>query len=427
MEQEISINENEVQSIIINSVTPQTINIQRQEQQDLNIKQQTQQNINIQEKDNQVIYIEDSGKVINITDVLVNGVSVVSNHIAYIIVPTKVSQLLNDSGYLTKEQDPTIPNYIKQISLEDITNWNNKQNLLVSGTNIKTINNSSIVGSGNLEIAEYEAGTGINITGHIINNTITNYDDLNNKPVIPTKVSELENDSNYATIEELSEVAFSGDYEDLTNKPFIPTETSDLLNNSGFIDKEVNDLTYYTLSSNLSSVATSGNYNDLSNKPSIPTVNDATLTIQQNGTTLETFTANASSNKTVNITTPTKTSDLINDSGFITNNYDVYSTTETRIGTWINGKPIYRQVIETTTPSTTSVATIGSVSNLGIVTNLYGLLTASGQQVPLNFIYNTNDIHSIYTEGNNIMCKINYSGYLSKSCFVIIEYTKTTD
>jgi hypothetical protein len=64
----------------------------------------------------------------------------------------------------------------------------------------------------------------------------------------------------------------------------------------------------------LATVATSGSYNDLSNKPTIPTVNDATLTIQKNGTTVKTFTANASSNVTANITVPTKTSDITNDS-----------------------------------------------------------------------------------------------------------------
>lgn len=63
----------------------------------------------------------------------------------------------------------------------------------------------------------------------------------------------------------------------------------------------------------------SGNYNDLSNKPSIPSVNDGILTIQKNGTTVSTFTANASSNITANIIVPTKTSDLANDSGYITN------------------------------------------------------------------------------------------------------------
>lgn len=69
----------------------------------------------------------------------------------------------------------------------------------------------------------------------------------------------------------------------------------------------------------LKTVAFSGSYNDLSDKPTIPTVNNATLTIQKNGTNVQTFTANASSNKTANITVPTKTSELTNDSGFITN------------------------------------------------------------------------------------------------------------
>ena len=59
-------------------------------------------------------------------------------------------------------------------------------------------------------------------------------------------------------------------------------------------------------------------YAYLSNTPTIPTVNDATLTIQQNGTTVNTFTANASSNVTANITVPTDTNDLTNGAGYIT-------------------------------------------------------------------------------------------------------------
>ena len=50
----------------------------------------------------------------------------------------------------------------------------------------------------------------------------------------------------------------------------------------------------------------------------VPDANNGTLTIQQNGTTVDTFTANSSSDKTVNISVPTKTSDLTNDSGYIT-------------------------------------------------------------------------------------------------------------
>lgn len=60
---------------------------------------------------------------------------------------------------------------------------------------------------------------------------------------------------------------------------------------------------------------------------SIPTVNNATLTIQKNGTTVNTFTANASSNVTANITVPTKVSDLTNDSGYlVSSDLSTYAT-----------------------------------------------------------------------------------------------------
>lgn len=101
----------------------------------------------------------------------------------------------------------------------------------------------------------------------------------------------------------LATVATSGDYDDLINKP------------------------------SLSTVATSGDYDDLINKPTIPTVNDATLTIQKNGTTVNTFTANASSNVTANITVPVNVSDLSNDSGFITSPNIPYCTCATAAGT----------------------------------------------------------------------------------------------
>ena len=79
----------------------------------------------------------------------------------------------------------------------------------------------------------------------------------------------------------------------------VPTKTSDLNNDSGFITgvswNDVSDKPTFA------TVATSGSYDDLNNKPTIPAVNDATLTIQQNGTTVGTFTANSSSDKTANI------------------------------------------------------------------------------------------------------------------------------
>lgn len=77
-----------------------------------------------------------------------------------------------------------------------------------------------------------------------------------------------------------------------------PTKTSDLTN-----DGE-DGIHGYLSSDDVATVATSGSYNDLTDKPTIPTVNNATLTIQKNGTTVQTFTANASSNKTANIQVP---------------------------------------------------------------------------------------------------------------------------
>lgn len=97
----------------------------------------------------------------------------------------------------------------------------------------------------------------------------------------------------------------------------------------------------------LATVATSGSYNDLSNKPTIPTVNNATLTIQKNGTTVNTFTANASSNVTANITVPTQTSDLTNNSGFLTSSTGVTS---------VNGAHGAVTGIQTTSNLVTSVS-----------------------------------------------------------------------
>ena len=79
----------------------------------------------------------------------------------------------------------------------------------------------------------------------------------------------------------------------------VPTATSELTNDSGFITgvswNDVSDKPSFA------TVATSGSYTDLSNKPTIPDVNDGTLTIRQNGTDVDTFSANSSSDKTVNI------------------------------------------------------------------------------------------------------------------------------
>lgn len=150
----------------------------------------------------QEITITGAGQVSGITNVYVNGVDVTIGSKAYVVVPTNNNELINGAGYITaaEETDPTVPSYVKAISLADINSWNDKQDALVSGTTIKTINSTSLLGSGNIEVGtEYTAGDGIDITGNIISNTVTSYNDLTDLPTIPTNLSELTNDVGYVT------------------------------------------------------------------------------------------------------------------------------------------------------------------------------------------------------------------------------------
>ena len=100
------------------------------------------------------------------------------------------------------------------------------------------------------------------------------YNDLIDKPTIPTKTSELTNDSGYLTEHQTIKTingesligegnlvinSFSGSYNDLTDKPTFSTVAT---------TGSYNDLTDKPT---FSTVATTGSYNDLSDKPTIPT------------------------------------------------------------------------------------------------------------------------------------------------------------
>lgn len=87
---------------------------------------------------------------------------------------------------------------------------------------------------------------------------------------------------------------------------------SDITANWALLDQKVGTVNA------LKPVATSGDYNDLTNRPTIPAVNDGTLTITVNGAAAGTFSANQANNSTINVAVPTRTSQLTNDSDFIT-------------------------------------------------------------------------------------------------------------
>ena len=190
----------------------------------------------------------------------------------------------------------------------------------------------------------------------------------------------------------LASVATSWSYNDLSNKPTIPAAQiqsdwtqadntkKDYIKNKPSLATVATTWAYSDLSwtPTLATVATSWSYNDLSNKPTIPTVNNATLTIQKNWTTVKTFTANASSDVTANISVPTKTSDITNDSGYITksvnnlDNYTLSSALATVATTWsysdLSNKP--------TIPTDTSDLTNGAWFITGITS--WDVTTALG-------------------------------------------------
>lgn len=200
-------------------------------------------------------------------------------------VPTNLSSFTDDLGsnpththsqYLTSETEPMFNSSVaKGITSSDITNWNNKSTF--SG----------------------------------------NYNDLTNKPNIPSQLSELSDDSSHRLVSDTEKSnwnnksdfsgnyndltnkpnLFSGNYNDLTNKPDIPDSLSDLTDDSTHRVVTDTEKTTWNNKSNFS-----GNYNDLTNKPTLFSGDYNDLT-----------------NKPTIPTVPTNVSAFTNDSGYITN------------------------------------------------------------------------------------------------------------
>lgn len=104
-------------------------------------------------------------------------------------------------------------------------------------------------------------------------------------------------------------------------------------------------------SASLAPVATSGLYSDITGAPTVPTVYNGKLTITQNGKTLGEFTANQSTDTTI---------DLENSS---------YSTSEVKTNaTWIDGKPIYKKTIDTGNLPQGGAITSVDISSLSVDT-----------------------------------------------------------
>ena len=179
------------------------------------------------------------------------------------IVPTKVSAFENDAGYLTSHQ-----------SLKDYAtkSWVQNQGYLTQHQDISGL-------ATKLELQTVE----------------------DKIPTIPTKVSAFENDVGYLT-----------KHQSLANyalKSELPKNVSDLTNDAKYITASGAPVQ----SVNGKTGTVSLNANDVGALPStttIPVVNNAKLTIQKNSKEIDSFTANASVDKIINIEVPTKASDI---------------------------------------------------------------------------------------------------------------------
>lgn len=113
-----------------------------------------------------------------------------------------------------------------------------------------------------------------------------------------------------------------------------------------------------------------------------------------------------------------------------TDTLNTYSTTETRIGTWIDGKPLYRKVINAGT-ITASNTTIENIQNIDTLVSIKGSAYSSqfGQKYGIPNVHN--DMSSYYinllVSGNGVVIRYGSGFSQFNNVFAILEYTKTTD
>jgi len=109
--------------------------------------------------------------------------------------------------------------------------------------------------------------------------------------------------------------------------------------------------------------------------------------------------------------------------------YPNYSTEEQQIGTWIDGKPIYRKVIVAAS-ITAGLNTITAPSNIDTLVTLRGMEKESGgAQAPIPKAHLNTFAYQIgmYYSGGYIYIEVGSSLTNITTAYIICEYTKTTD
>lgn len=104
---------------------------------------------------------------------------------------------------------------------------------------------------------------------------------------------------------------------------------------------------------------------------------------------------------------------------------EVYSTEETRIGTWIDGKPLYRRFFQGVTSSLYENV-VANDKNIATVINSFGVLNNTNNFTDVTIPSAYTQIFHYYKTGD-IAIWVGSENYISKQFAFAIEYTKTTD
>lgn len=102
---------------------------------------------------------------------------------------------------------------------------------------------------------------------------------------------------------------------------------------------------------------------------------------------------------------------------------EIYSTEETRIGTWIDGKPLYRKVAQFNAPTGESEMACFMFSKNIHPVSMTGILDQGGTLITIPFLYAFDNMISVFYRSSQIFMKLSGYGYYGKPVTLIVEYT----
>lgn len=126
--------------------------------------------------------------------------------------------------------------------------------------------------------------------------------------------------------------------------------------------------------------------------------------------------------------------DYMSDNDAGGNYIDTYSTSEVKTNkVWIDGKPIYRKVVDVgNIPDTTSKSIAHNIANIGTIIICEGRAVANTTaKTSIGLPYVNTDSSTVciqvYANVTNVVVKTASGSWINYVGFVILEYTKTTD